>query len=79
LAHYQNKRIDIILPWRIGDTILNIPMLVCLKQLNEKYNNKIKIIAQPLLLLTDGLKIITLEIRKNQRIFYAKIKKKYHS
>jgi ADP-heptose:LPS heptosyltransferase len=51
LAHYQNKRIDIILPWRIGDAILNIPMLVCIKQLNEKYNdnNKIRIIAQPFL------------------------------
>ena len=51
MAHYQNKRIDIILPWRIGDAILNIPMLVCLKQLNKKYNdnNKIRIIAQPFL------------------------------
>ena len=51
MAHYQNKRIDIILPWRIGDAILNIPMLVCLKQLNERYNynNKIRIIAQPFL------------------------------
>ena len=34
MTHYQNKKIDIILPWRIGDAILNIPMLVCLKQLN---------------------------------------------
>jgi len=51
LAYYENKKINIILPWRIGDAILNIPMLVCLKQLNEKYkdNNKIKIIAQPFL------------------------------
>jgi len=51
LAHYKNKRIDIILPWRIGDAILNIPMLICLKQLNEKYNdnNQIRIIAQPFL------------------------------
>ncbi|KKP40335.1 MAG: ADP-heptose-LPS heptosyltransferase-like protein [Candidatus Peregrinibacteria bacterium GW2011_GWC2_33_13] len=48
---YQNKRIDIVIPWRIGDAILNIPMLVCLKQLNEKYNdnNDIRIIAQPFL------------------------------
>jgi len=51
LALYKNKRIDIILPWRIGDAILNIPMLVCLKQLNEKYNdnNNIRIIVQPFL------------------------------
>ena len=51
MTHYQNKKIDIILPWRIGDAILNIPMLVCLKQLNEKYsnNNKIRILAQPFL------------------------------
>jgi hypothetical protein len=48
LTKLKNKRIDIILPWRIGDAILNIPMLVALKQLNEKYkdNNEIKIIAQ---------------------------------
>jgi len=50
-VQYQNKRIDIVIPWRIGDAILNIPMLVCLKQLNEKYNdnNDIRIIAQPFL------------------------------
>jgi len=51
LTLYQNKKIDIILPWRIGDAILNIPMLVALKQLNEKYNdnNKIRIVTQPFL------------------------------
>jgi len=51
LSKYQNKKIDIVIPWRIGDAILNIPMFVCLKQLNEKYNdnNKISIIAQPFL------------------------------
>jgi len=42
LTLYQNKKIDIILPWRIGDAI---------KQLNEKYNdnNKIRIVTQPFL------------------------------
>lgn len=51
MALYQNKRIDIVLPWRIGDSVLNIPMLVALKQLNEKYNNNntVRIIAQPFL------------------------------
>ena len=51
MAYYQNKRIDIVIPWRIGDAILNIPMLVCLKQLNLKYNtnNHVKIIAKPFL------------------------------
>jgi len=51
LTRYKNKRIDIVIPWRIGDAILNIPMLICLKQLNKKYNdnNKIRIIAQPFL------------------------------
>ncbi|MEI8389715.1 MAG: hypothetical protein WCG23_07490 [bacterium] len=51
MALFKNKKIDIILPWRIGDAVLNIPMLVALKQLNQKYddNNEIKIIAQPFL------------------------------
>lgn len=51
MIRFQNKRIDIILPWRIGDALLNIPMLVCLKQLNNRYvdNNEIKIVAQPFL------------------------------
>ncbi|MEI8390830.1 MAG: glycosyltransferase family 9 protein [bacterium] len=51
MANYQNKRIDIVLPWRIGDAILNIPMLVAIRQLNEKYNdnNEIRIVAQPFL------------------------------
>lgn len=51
MALYKNKKIEIILPWRIGDAILNIPMLICLKQLNEKYqdNNKITLVAQPFL------------------------------
>lgn len=51
LALYKNKKIDIVLPWRIGDAILNIPVLLCLKQLNQKYydNNKIRIIAKPFL------------------------------
>jgi ADP-heptose:LPS heptosyltransferase len=51
MALYQNKKIDIILPWRIGDSVLNIPMLSCLKQLNEKFadNNTYRIVAKPFL------------------------------
>ncbi len=46
------EKIDIVLPGRIGDSILNLPMIVCLKQLSEKYssNLKIKIIAKPYLI-----------------------------
>ena len=51
MALYKNKQIEIVLPWRIGDAILNIPMLTALKQLNNRYgdNNEIKIVAQPFL------------------------------
>ncbi len=51
MPQFLNKKIDIILPWRIGDAILNIPMLIAFKQLNKKYNSykKIRIIAQPFL------------------------------
>ena len=47
----NKKNIDIILPWRIGDALLNIPMLVCLKQLNEQTNSnyRIRILTQPFL------------------------------
>jgi ADP-heptose:LPS heptosyltransferase len=40
----KNKNIDIILPDRIGDSIMFLPFLVCLKQLNEKYNPHFNII-----------------------------------
>lgn len=51
MTNFQNEKIDIVIPWRIGDAILNIPMLICIKQLNAKYNdnNKIRIIAKPFL------------------------------
>lgn len=47
----EKEIIDIILPWRIGDAVLNIPMLVCLKQLNEKAGSKFRfrIVTMPFL------------------------------
>lgn len=46
-----NKVVDIILPWRIGDAVLNIPMLICLKQLIAKYGSESSyiILTQPFL------------------------------
>ncbi len=41
----KSQKIDIILPTRIGDSILSIPALVCLGQLNQKYNSSLKIKA----------------------------------
>lgn len=35
----KNKSLNIILPVRIGDSVLSIPGIICLKQLNSKYNN----------------------------------------
>lgn len=34
------KKIDVLLPDRIGDSVLSIPAVVCLKQLIEKYSNE---------------------------------------
>ena len=47
----KKKNISIILPVRIGDSIMSIPMLLCLKQLNEKYQSNlgIKVITRPFL------------------------------
>lgn len=39
----KQKTVDIILPSRLGDCIISIPALTCLKTLNEKHNNKYKI------------------------------------
>lgn len=38
-----NKKVHILLPSRIGDSILNLPSLLCLKQLNEKLNKNLNI------------------------------------
>lgn len=60
MVKFKNKRIELVLPWRIGDALLNIPMLSALKQLNQRYsdNNGIKIVAQPFLAkLYDPLEI----------------------
>jgi hypothetical protein len=35
--HVAVQKIEIVLPNRIGDTILTLPAMVCLKQLKEKY------------------------------------------
>ena len=54
------KSVDIIIPWRIGDAILALPMLLCLKQLNEKYKSglKIRIVAhKPLFKMFSSLKV----------------------
>jgi hypothetical protein len=37
--HVAAKKIEIVLPNRIGDTILTLPAIVCLKQLMEKYDS----------------------------------------
>ena len=34
------ETVDIILPSRIGDCILSLPSLLCLKQLTDKYPDK---------------------------------------
>jgi hypothetical protein len=47
-AHVATDKIDIILPNRIGDTILTLPAILCLKQLQEKYGpaqNEYKLVA----------------------------------
>jgi hypothetical protein len=36
--HVAAQKIEIVLPNRIGDTILTLPAIVCLKQLMEKYD-----------------------------------------
>ncbi|EKE04613.1 MAG: ADP-heptose:LPS heptosyltransferase-like protein [uncultured bacterium] len=41
------NNIDIILPNRIGDSILTLPAIVCLKQLLDKYENNLKITIFP--------------------------------
>ena len=40
---------DIILPVRIGDSILSLPAIICLKQLNNRYKNesKVRVFALP--------------------------------
>lgn len=45
----KRQKIDIILSRRIGDAILSIPTLICLHQLNNKYNSnlKIRVFCQP--------------------------------
>lgn len=45
----KKEKIDIILPAKIGDAILSLPMLICLDQLNKKYNSnyEIKVYCQP--------------------------------
>lgn len=47
----KNNDSDIILPCRIGDSILSIPAIICLEQLNKKFNNdsKVKVSALPFL------------------------------
>ncbi len=47
----KKEKIDIILPAKIGDAILSLPMLICLDQLNKKYNSnyEIKVYCQPFL------------------------------
>ncbi len=47
----SNKKVDIVLPSRIGDSILSIPAAVCLKQLSRKYgdNLRVRVIAKPFL------------------------------
>jgi ADP-heptose:LPS heptosyltransferase len=62
--------IEIILPNRIGDAILSLPALVCLKQLQEKFPDKTKniVLYPPLVLhdLIDSLNIF--ETRKLDRL-----------
>lgn len=45
------KKIDLVLPSRIGDSILSIPAIVCLEQLNRKFNNgySIRVLSKPFL------------------------------
>lgn len=37
--HVAIQKIEIVLPNRIGDTVLTLPALLCLKQLTEKYDS----------------------------------------
>lgn len=39
----QQEKIDIILPSRLGDCIISLSAIVCLKQLNQLHNNKYNI------------------------------------
>ena len=42
--HRKTVSLDIVLPHRIGDCLLTIPAIMCLKELNQKHNqNQIKI------------------------------------
>lgn len=47
----KKQQIDIVLPSRIGDSILSIPAAVCLEQLSQKYANYhgIRVMAKPFL------------------------------
>lgn len=47
----SSKKIDIVFPSRIGDSILSIPAALCLGQLNEKYahGHKIRVLSRPFL------------------------------
>jgi len=58
VSKQRNKKIDIILPRRIGDAVLNIPMLLALKQLNEKYKDNNR--------LSDGMRKFITQFEKNQ-------------
>jgi hypothetical protein len=44
----KKTKVDILISWRIGDAVSTIPVLLCLKQLNEKYQNnfEFKILMQ---------------------------------
>ncbi len=39
----KQEKIAIIFPTRIGDSILSLPVIVCLQQLNEKYNSNLDV------------------------------------
>ncbi|MDJ0625563.1 MAG: glycosyltransferase family 9 protein [Candidatus Caenarcaniphilales bacterium] len=43
----SNKTTEIILPNRIGDSVLSLPALLCLKQLQNKYNKNREITIYP--------------------------------
>jgi len=51
LEKITNKNVDIVISWRIGDALLNLPMLCTLKNLNEKFktNLKVRVVTQPFL------------------------------
>ncbi len=57
----MSEKVDIILPNRIGDLILSLPAILCLKQLSEKYDaNKKKFRIVTHLPLNDVLKALNL-------------------